>query len=200
MFSGSAAAESFQERLAAFHKNESVPLARYENGRVASFDPSSDGGGLGDVLQITAREAAAALVLGRRYSSPHCAGTWRYAVVASRAGLCALADCWACIFVDTFPPLPAGHPDRSAVRDDRPGYSISSGPDQHGADGEGGDATDGALLAHGLHSSQWQPGACDAGLPHATVGAAADAVRPLLSSHDCSFGAWQYAHALRFAW
>ena len=45
-----------------------------------------------------------ATVCGDVYRQP-----WRYAAVASRAGLCAVADGWRCVFADAYAPLPAAH-------------------------------------------------------------------------------------------
>ena len=111
-FSGVAAADEYQRRLAAFQTDASISLAKYTSATYFFLIPSCDGGGLGDVLGLVAREAAAALEHGCRYTSPHTVAPWRYAAVASRAGLCAVADGWRCVFADAYAPLPADHPDR----------------------------------------------------------------------------------------
>ena len=103
------ASEEFQSRLARFQHDESLLVANFTTGMSASFDPSSDGGGLGDVLNIVVSQASSALSHGCRYHSPHVVrgSVWRYAAVAARAGLCTESDGWNCIFKDTFPPLPS---------------------------------------------------------------------------------------------
>ena len=150
LFSGPSAALAYQLRLKHFQSDASVPLARYENGHLAHFDPSGDGGGMGDVLQITAKEVAAALALGQRYTSPHCAGVWRYATVAARADLCTVNDGWKCVFEDILVPLHHDH--RLSTRTGL----MSLGQAVVGV----GAGRDKALLAHGLHPSQWEEGEC----------------------------------------
>ena len=119
-WTGAQTADSYLERLRAFQHDPSVPAATYTNGVTASFDPSSDGGGLGDVIGIVTREAQAAFTAGCRYHSPHVARgqLWRYAAVAARASLCTAADGWNCVFADGFAPLPTEDPAWSHVRAD----------------------------------------------------------------------------------
>ena len=99
-------------RLSAFFSDASIAFASYGSGTIASYDPSLDGGGLGDVLNIVGQQALSALLAGCRYHSPHVSmkTTWRYSKLLSRADLCMEQNGWACVFDDALPRLPAGDP------------------------------------------------------------------------------------------
>ena len=53
-------------RLLAFQHDDTIPHGTFVDGSVASYDPSRDGGGLGDVLAIVSRQAQGALRAGCR--------------------------------------------------------------------------------------------------------------------------------------
>ena len=119
-------ADSYQQRLHGFMADSAVVAALYDSGATVSFDPSSDGGGLGDVLQIVTRHTHLALNKGCRSYSPHVAHgeRWRYAVLASDAGHCSVTDGWRCVFRDVLAPLPA--PDAgwtTSQKDERHGFA-----------------------------------------------------------------------------
>ena len=215
-FSGVAAADEYQRRLAAFQTDASISLAKYTSGHLASFDPSGDGGGLGDVLGLVAREAAAALAHGCRYTSPHTVAPWRYATVASRAGLCAVADGWRCVFADAYAPLPADHPDRlhnqadekfpvgEAVCGDRAGLAahglaLGAAPDD-GVCGGGAGASEALIGAALRAAAAARPPVRGrvrlTELPDGAVEAAAALVDPA----RCDDGEWRVAQLIRFAW
>ena len=109
-FSGVAAADEYQRRLAAFQSDASISSEAHS--ATLLVRPGRQGGGLGDVLGLVAREAAAALDHGvgtRRRTRSHRGATRRS---RRRASCAPVADGWRCVFADAYAPLPADHPDR----------------------------------------------------------------------------------------
>ena len=98
-----------QHNITAFLADSAIPIAAYGHGSPASYDPSLDGGALGDVLNIVSRQVVSALLAGCRTRSPHVptsAKPWRYAAVLAQAKLCQASDGWACLFEDALPSEP----------------------------------------------------------------------------------------------
>ena len=213
-WSGEQAAAHYHERLVAFQLDEAIPAATYRGAGTASFDPSGDGGGIGDVMQIVAREAQEALSAGCRYRSPHVAhgAAWRYAATAARADLCTVGDGWRCLFGDGFAALPPSDPAWSRVPADATGRfdlpalraecAAADGLARHQLVLGGGDeeSRNERCAPARLLDAASGCGGEGGGAECAARRRAAASIAELVEHGDCSDADWVLAHLISLSW